>query len=371
MEHVNAILIDELLKRDVAVVVATVAKLDLVKLFSEKFDISLSKPIKIYSLFPASLAGLPIFQVFWNWFSMLNCIYHENPHIIYVDGYCYRVPRNLKRKSKIFVYINELLIPANKSAKLQKKLTPEPVHIRVYTKLFNIILESITKQECADKIICNSKYTADLYKKIYNKVPEVVFPPVSTSKFWGRNKENLVSCLGVFHPRKKFETTIRAIALSKTKPKLAIIGSLPPGGDRYLSYLRRLSKQLKIEEKVRFYPNSNFEELREIITRAKICVSNGIEFFGVAVVEQMAAGCVPIVYKDTSPWEDIIAEGEFGFGFETCRELADIIDRVISDEKLQNKMANISRKRAEQFDERVFREKIANLLISKIIQTDC
>lgn len=270
--------------------------------------------------------------------------------------------RNLKRKSKIFVYTNELLIPANKSAKLQKKLTREPAYIRVYTKLYNIILESITDQKCADKIICNSKYTANLYEKIYNKVPEVVFPPVSITKFSARHKENLVTCLGVFHPRKRFETTIRAIALSKTKPKLAIIGSLPPGSDLYLSNLRRLSKQLKIEERVRFYPNSNFEELKEIIARSKICVSSGIEFFGLAIVEQMAAGCVPIVYKQTAPWEDIISEGEFGFGFETCEELADTIDRIISDEKLQTKMSNIAIIRAKEFDERVFREKMANLL---------
>ena len=76
----------------------------------------------------------------------------------------------------------------------------------------------------------------------------------------------------------------------------------------------------------------------------------------------MAAGCVPIVYKQTAPWEDIISEGEFGFGFETCEELADTIDRIISDEKLQTKMSNIAIIRAKEFDERVFREKMANLL---------
>lgn len=257
MEHVDAILIDELLKQGVDVVVATLAKIDLVKLFSEKFDINLCKSPKTYSLFPPSVTSLPIFQPFWNWFSMLNCINHENPDLIYIDGYFYKVPKLFKRKSKIYVYINEPLIPGDKKVKanVREKLTQEPTYIRIYTKMFNIVLETITNKDSVDKIICNSKYTANLVKKIYNKVPEVVFPPISTTKFSARNKENLVTCLGVFHPRKRFERTITAIALSKTKPKLAIIGSLPPRGDFYLNYLRRLAKQLKIEENVSLYPN--------------------------------------------------------------------------------------------------------------------
>lgn len=367
MEHVDAILIDELIKQGAEVVVATVGKIDLIKLFNEKFDIKLSKPIKTYSLLPESVTGLPIFQPFVNWFSMLHCLYHENPDVIYIDGYCYRIPEKLKRKSKVFVYINELRTPKDKDKKLQKKLTPEPKYIEIYTKLFNILLDLVSNQECKDRIICNSHYTANLYEKIYSKAPEVVFPPVSTSKFSMANKENLVTCLGVFHPRKRFETTIRAIALSKTKPKLAIIGGLPPGSELYLYYLKRLTKQLKMEEIVSFYPNSNFKDLNKIVTRSKICVSNGIEYFGIALVEQMAAGCVPIVNKWTAPWDDIIEQGKFGFGFETCEDLADIIDRIITDKELQIKMSNVSRIRAKDFDESVFREKMANLFLGKKI----
>ena len=79
----------------------------------------------------------------------------------------------------------------------------------------------------------------------------------------------------------------------------------------------------------------------------------------------MAAGCVPVVYKWTAPWEDIVAEGKFGFGFETCEDLANIIDQILSNEGLQTKMSNISRIRAQEFDEQVFREKITNLLLFK------
>jgi glycosyltransferase involved in cell wall biosynthesis len=363
MEHVNAILIDELLKKGADVVVATLTKIDVVKLFREKFDVTLCRSPKIYSLFPASVTSLPIFQPFWNWFSMLNCINHENPDVIYIDGYYYAIPKYFKRKAKIIVYDNEP-VPVNEKseAKLEKKF---PIYVRVYSKLFDYLLKSIADREGVDKVICNSQFSAKLYEKTFKKVPEVVVPPICTAKFSTGNKENLVTCVGVFTPRKRFERTIEAIALSKSKPKLAIIGSLPPGGDIYMSYLKRLSKQLGIEERVSFYPNSNFTELREIISRSKICVSNGIEYFGIALVEQMAAGCVPVVYKWTAPWEDIVAEGKFGFGFETCEDLANIIDQILSNEGLQTKMSNISRIRAQEFDEQVFREKITNLLLFK------
>jgi glycosyltransferase involved in cell wall biosynthesis len=363
MEHINAILIDELLKKDANVVIATLTKIDIVKLFHEKFDIELPRSPKIYSLFPASVTSLPIFQPFWNWFSMLNCISRENPDVIYIDGYYYKIPSHFKRKMKIFVYDNEPTPITEKGE--TKSETKFPIYYRVYSKIFDYLLKLITDRDCADTIICNSKFSAKLYENAFKKIPEIVLPPITTSKYSVGIKENLVSCVGVFTRRKRFERTIEAVALSKSKPKLAIIGSLPPGGESYLAYLKRLSKQLKIEQQVSFYPNANFQELQEIIARSKICVSNGIEYFGIALVEQMAAGCVPIVYKHTAPWEDIVAEGKFGFGFETIEDLANTIDNIMGDEELQTKMSNVARIRAKEFDEKVFREKMTNLLLKK------
>ena len=165
---------------------------------------------------------------------------------------------------------------------------------------------------------------------------------------------------------KDLREPLRRFTLSKSKPKLAIIGSLPPGGEIYLAYLKRLCKELKIEHQVSFYPNANFpEELQEIIARSKICVSNGIEYFGIALAEQMSAGCIPIVYKHTAPWEDIVEEGKFGFGFETSKDLATAIDSIMNDEELQTKMGKIAIIRAKEFDEEVFREKMTNLLLKK------
>ena len=65
---------------------------------------------------------------------MLNCIYHENPDIIYVDGYHYKVPRYLKRNSRIFVYVNEPFIPADE----KEEITSERMSIRIYTIVFNL-----------------------------------------------------------------------------------------------------------------------------------------------------------------------------------------------------------------------------------------
>ncbi len=361
MEHVDAILIDELLKNGADVVIATLTKMDLVRLFKEKFDIKLCKSPKIYSLFPPCITALPICQPFWNWFSMLNCIRSEKPDMIYIDGYYYRISKYLKRNAQVFVYDNEpVAVDERGEVKLDKN---SPPYVRIYTKFFDRLLKSVTDRESADKVICNSDYSAKLYKNAFKTLPEVVLPPVCITKFSAGSKENLISCVGNFTPRKRFEKTIRAVALSKTKPKLAIVGSVPTGGDIYLSYLRRLCKQLQIEENVTFYPNSSFEQLRQIISKSRICVSNGIEYFGVALVEQMAAGCIPIVYKGTAPWEDIIAKGKFGFGFETSVDLADTIDRIMSDVELQKRMSNISRIRAQKFDESVFREKMVALLL--------
>ena len=51
---------------------------------------------------------------------MINCISRENPDIIYIDGYYYKIPRHFKRKMETFVYDNEPT-PINEREKLNQK----------------------------------------------------------------------------------------------------------------------------------------------------------------------------------------------------------------------------------------------------------
>jgi len=83
-----------------------------------------------------------------------------------------------------------------------------------------------------------------------------------------------------------------------------------------------------------------------------------------AVVEAMAAGCVPVVPRSGGPWFDILdcKQGLYGFSYSSVDEAAKIIDRLLKDDKLRETVAARARKRALMFDSLIFERKILDLV---------
>ena len=78
----------------------------------------------------------------------------------------------------------------------------------------------------------------------------------------------------------------------------------------------------------------------------------------------MAAGVVPIVYRDGALWDDVVLKGKYGFGFSTEKELSEIIDKIISNQKLWSKWSRIARERAKYFSREKFACEIIKLFES-------
>lgn len=94
------------------------------------------------------------------------------------------------------------------------------------------------------------------------------------------------------------------------------------------------------------------------------------EAFGIAVVEAMARGCVPVVPRAGGPWHDILdrRQGHYGFAYRSSAEAAQLIDQVLSDEELRRRVAERAKKRALDFEPGVFREKIRELINSRRVR---
>ena len=73
------------------------------------------------------------------------------------------------------------------------------------------------------------------------------------------------------------------------------------------------------------------------------------EHFGIAVVEAMAAGAVPVVFGAAGPAE-IVRHGVDGFHWHTLDELAVCTRRLMKDESLRATMSEAARTRSAQFD---------------------
>jgi len=195
-------------------------------------------------------------------------------------------------------------------------------------------------------------------------------PPVGARKIneaWKNGsleKENLVVCVGRFESEKRFTDVLQALAHLKENidVKLSLIG--------FKYNERRLIKVVKalgLEENVELMVNAGRDVLINRLLRAKAIVHpTPHEPFGIAVVEGMAAGCIPIVRRGLNgPWLEITKEGKYGFGFNSLEELASAIKKVI--ESCGSFDVEAIASRALEFDEAKFKRRFINLFESFMV----
>ena len=81
------------------------------------------------------------------------------------------------------------------------------------------------------------------------------------------------------------------------------------------------------------------------------------EHFGIAVVEAMAAGAVPIVFGAAGPAE-IVRHGVDGFHWHTPEDLVRFTRQLIADPKLLATMAQSAQQRAREFSSERFSDEL-------------
>ena len=180
----------------------------------------------------------------------------------------------------------------------------------------------------------NSSWTNDHISRIWTQLrTHVIYPPCSTEKLVAFEKEsetplvrkNQAIVLCQFRPEKRHELIIREYAtyLETTSnidqaPKLVFIGSTRSDADR--QYVQELKDMALIEKKI---PESLFEIMTDLpyeeIKRMLWTSTYGInamwnEHFGIAVVEYIAGGLIPIVHGSAGPLFDFVIDN-VGFFF--------------------------------------------------------
>lgn len=177
-------------------------------------------------------------------------------------------------------------------------------------------------------------------------------------------REDAIVVLGRISSEKNYEEVVNAVARTKSKPVVRMIGSLTRSGRAYLKKIMELAKIKHVN--VEIYPNAPRDVLEDLLGKSKLYVhaARG-EHFGIAVVEAMAAGLPVIVHRSGGQYYDIIGEGAFGLHYKEVEELANLIDILIANESLWNKYHELSRRRALDFSEEVF-ENTLNRLINKL-----
>lgn len=139
-----------------------------------------------------------------------------------------------------------------------------------------------------DYFIANSTYIKDQIKKYYGRDSVVIHPPVDVERFSGHSaadgeRSGFVT-VGRQTPYKRFDLAVKAAELANQP--LLVIGQGPA---------HRMLMKLA-DRKITFIKESAVDRLAEHIGRAKGFILPGLDDFGIAAVEAMAAGTPVLAY---------------------------------------------------------------------------
>jgi len=181
---------------------------------------------------------------------------------------------------------------------------------------------------------------------------EVAYNGLDFKKFSGviapKDKDSFqIICVCRLIKRKGVQYLLEAMSQLKGKQdRLTVVGK----GD-YENDLKELSKSLGIEDRVKFVGYVPNDELYKWYGKADIFVSPSLaESFGMTFLEAMASG-LPIVGTKVGGIPEVVIDGENGFLVKpkNSYQLKLMIEKLMMDLKLRNKMGEKSRQRARKF----------------------
>lgn len=187
--------------------------------------------------------------------------------------------------------------------------------------------------------------------KVYRREATIIYPPVDTERFEpGTQTEEYYLFVGRLVPYRRLDVLVEAF--NQLDRPLYIAGS---GRDR-----ERL--EALAGPNVRFLGFVDDEELPDLLARCRAFMWPGEEDFGISPLQAMAAGRPVIAYAAGGALETIVP-GKTG-AFFAEQSVAAIIDAVESFDP-ESVSSAVIRKHAEQFDTKVFKQRIKDFVAQK------
>ena len=163
-------------------------------------------------------------------------------------------------------------------------------HLLINTFL-RVILQNLREWDYissirVDKLIANSNFTAKRIKKYWGRNSKVIYPPVDTNKFSAKNiRDDFYLSVSRLVPNKRIDLLVKAF--NQLNFPLIIVGN---GSEK-----KQLMKFAK--NNIRFLGYQDEIVIKKLMERCRAFVYAGIEDFGIAPVEAMAAGAPVIAFK--------------------------------------------------------------------------
>lgn len=151
------------------------------------------------------------------------------------------------------------------------------------------------------EFIANSDHVKQQLKRELNVDAKIIYPPVDLKMFQTEKTDNRkgIMSVGRFSKEKNMHKIIELAGELDCPTKL--FGSVTPTNKTYYDGLIKAGKPKGIT----FYTNQPLDLMIKQLHKSKVFISASDETFGIAVVEAMASGCIPIVPDSTAHRETV------------------------------------------------------------------
>lgn len=210
--------------------------------------------------------------------------------------------------------------------------------------------------------LADSRFSADWTQRYWNVAPDVLYPPVVLPDRAAGAKRDRIVVLGRFAPNKRQAELVRLfrerVAPRRPGWELVCVGSVG-SSDPDRAYFERARAEAGTAP-VRFVTDASRAELCAELAAGKLfwhATGLGIdpevdpfavEHFGIATVEAMAAGCVPLV-PDRGGQPEIVRHGEDGYLCGALDELGERALELAADDGRRERLAAAAVARAGAF----------------------
>ncbi len=227
-----------------------------------------------------------------------------------------------------------------------------------------------------NKVVCNSYFTKNVIDSEYGVESVVVYPPVATDKITPKRKQNIILSVGRFSQLKQAKRQDVLVRSFKSlydqgfkEWRLILAGGVEVGVGNFLKELKKEAKGYPIE----IVESASFEKLLQLYGKAKIFWSaagfgvneeknpEAVEHFGITVVEAMAAGAVPVVFR-AGGHKEIVSKGETGFLWSEEKSLINYTKKLVEEKGLLTEMSKRSQKSSLVYEQRRFVKEFEEIL---------
>lgn len=186
-----------------------------------------------------------------------------------------------------------------------------------------------------------------------NKKTAVVFHcvrPVSPNQMHSPNPGANILAVSDIYIQKNYHTLLRAHAMLIEKfPELRLFIAGREIDIDYAQSLRKLSRELGLEENVVFMGHVETDELMELYRSCRVFVFPSlVESFGMPLLEAMAVGA-PIACSNTAAMPEVLGDTGVYFDPKDKTDIAAKIELLLTDEKLCAKLGKNASERAHTF----------------------